>query len=55
MARDRRPMPDVPADVRDAARWLADQPLTLPEHVGDRLDVVLAYVLTARPQPAEPR
>lgn len=40
---------DIPVDVRDAARWLADAPLTLPDHVADHLDVVLAYLLTARP------
>lgn len=46
--------PAVPVDVHDAARWLADQPLTLPSHVADRLDVLLAYVLghrTRQPMP----
>jgi hypothetical protein len=38
-------MAEVPEDVRAAARWLAYQPLTLPDHVADHLDVVLAYVL----------
>jgi hypothetical protein len=31
--------------VRAAARWLADQPFTLPDYVADRLDVVLAHLL----------
>lgn len=35
----------VPVDVREAARWLADQDDPLPEHVADPLDVVLVYVL----------
>jgi hypothetical protein len=38
------PVP-VPEDVRAAARWLADQPLSLPDHVADHLDVVVAFVL----------
>lgn len=45
-------MRDLPTDVRNAARWLNDQPLTLPEHVRDHLDVVLAYLLGHTTRPA---
>jgi hypothetical protein len=41
--------------MRAAARWLADQPLTLPDHVADRLDVVLAYLLGHKLSDAELR
>jgi hypothetical protein len=48
-------MAEVPEDVRAAARWLAYQPLTLPDHVADHLDVVLAYVLGHTTREGTPR